>query len=55
MIKKIVFIHSLNNFSGSPKVLATIVRALVGKYEIDLVTSKTQGFLSDIEGIKYRV
>ena len=50
---RIVFIHSLNNFSGSPKVLATIIRALSNKYEVSLITSKTSGFLSDMPKVKY--
>jgi glycosyltransferase involved in cell wall biosynthesis len=52
-MKEIVFIHLLNNFSGSPRVLATVICAMSGKYKIDLITSQTDGFLSGIEGIKY--
>jgi len=53
-MKKIVFIHLLNNFSGSPKVLSTIIRSLSEKYEIDLLTSQSAGFLSDIEKVNYK-
>jgi glycosyltransferase involved in cell wall biosynthesis len=52
-INKIVFIHNLNDFSGSPKVLSIIISAMVGKYKIDLITSKGPGFLSNITDIKY--
>jgi glycosyltransferase involved in cell wall biosynthesis len=52
---KIVFIHLLNNFSGSPKVLSLIIKEFVKRgYDIDLITSKTNGFLSNIEGVKYK-
>jgi glycosyltransferase involved in cell wall biosynthesis len=52
---KIVFVHLLNNFSGSPKVLSLIVDEFVGLgYDIDLITSKTDGFLSNIKGVRYK-
>jgi len=55
MDKHIVFIHSLNNFTGSPNVLSVIVKGLLIKgYPITLITSKGDGFLSDIKGIKYK-
>lgn len=52
-VRKIVFIHNLNNFSGSPKVLLTIIKSLSAKYDIDLISSNGNGFLSDIEGVNY--
>lgn len=53
--KKIVFIHSLNNFTGSPNVLSVIIRGLIQKgYEAELITNRSEGFLSDIGGVKYR-
>lgn len=52
---KIVFIHSLNNFTGSPNVLSVVVRGFVAKgYSAEIITSRGEGFLSDIEGVKYR-
>jgi glycosyltransferase involved in cell wall biosynthesis len=55
MTPKITFIHSLNNFTGSPKVLAILIRAFVAHgYTVELITSKGKGFLSDIPGVSYR-
>jgi L-malate glycosyltransferase len=55
MNKRIIFIHSLNNQTGSPNILSLIIREFVAKgYKIDLITNKTQGFLSNIENVKYR-
>jgi len=54
-ISKIVFIHSLNNFTGSPNVLSLIIKALAARgYKIDVITSRGDGFVSNIEGINYR-
>lgn len=53
IVKKIVFIHSLNDFSGSPKVLSAIIRELSDKFETELITSRGKGFLSDISDVKY--
>ena len=53
-ISKIVFIHSLNNFTGSPNVLSIVIRGFAARgYNIDLITSRGEGFLSDIKGINY--
>ncbi|OQA91419.1 MAG: putative poly(glycerol-phosphate) alpha-glucosyltransferase [Bacteroidetes bacterium ADurb.Bin234] len=53
-ISKIVFIHSLNNYTGSPNVLSVVIKGLAARgYNIDLITSRGEGFLSDIEGINY--
>lgn len=52
---KIVFIHSLNNFTGSPNVLSVVIRGFIAKgYRVELFTSKGEGFLSNIPGVKYR-
>ncbi len=56
--EKIVCVHLLNDFSGSPLVFSQAVRALVKKgYEVDLYTSKHpgEGFLSGIEGVNYQL
>ena len=51
---KLVFIHSLNNYSGSPKVLSVLVRQFVVRgYSVELITSGGAGFLSGIRGVKY--
>jgi L-malate glycosyltransferase len=53
--KKITFIHLYNDYSGSPLVLSNVIRG-IKKYGYDckIITSKkTEGFLSNIEGIEY--
>lgn len=51
---ELVFIHLFNNFSGSPNVLAVLVKGLLkGEYDITLLTNRSEGFLSKIEGVKY--
>lgn len=53
MKKRIFIFHLLNDFSGSPKVLSQVIPHLVENgFEVNLVTSKSVGFLSSIEGIK---
>jgi glycosyltransferase involved in cell wall biosynthesis len=49
---KIIAAHLLNNFTGSPLVLAQSLRALRDAgHEVHLYTSEGPGFLDDIEGI----
>ena len=45
--KKIAFVHLLNDYSGSPKVLSQIVKKY-SKNDIELFTSKDEGFLSNL-------
>lgn len=53
-MKKIVCFHLYNDYSGSPKVFSIIIRELVLRgYRIELYTSRTEGFLSDIDGVFY--
>lgn len=49
-MNQIKFVHLLNDFSGSPKVLSQVISGLQSsKFEIELFTSKnTKGFLTDI-------
>jgi len=49
-MKKIVFIHLLNDRSGSPKVLSQVIKALKNKgYQTELLTSSHQdGFLTGV-------
>lgn len=55
MKPKIVFIHSLNNFTGSPNVLSVVVNGFIKRgYRAEIITSRGEGFLSDIEGVRYR-
>lgn len=52
-MKKIACFHLLNDFSGSPKVLRVVLDGLLKKgLKIDLVTSKGNGALSDLEKYK---
>lgn len=53
-MKKIVFAHLLNDFSGSPLILSSIIKGVKKEgYEIDLFTcGEREGFLSDL-GINY--
>lgn len=49
-MKKIIFIHLLNDYSGSPKVLSQVIRAIQKNgSDIELYTGKSNdGFLSDL-------
>ncbi len=55
-MKKIIFVHLLNDYSGSPLVLSTAIRRFVEEgLEVELVTCDgNEGFLSGIEGVCYR-
>ncbi len=55
MRKKIIFFHTLNDLSGSPKILSIVIRGMIERgYEAELYTSyRKDGFLSDIKGVKY--
>jgi glycosyltransferase involved in cell wall biosynthesis len=49
-MKKIIFIHLLNDYSGSPKVLSQVIKASLKKgYKIELYTGRSNnGFLSNL-------
>ena len=55
-MKRIVCFHLLNDYSGSPKVLAMVLEGLLEKgYCVELVTSK-HGVLNDLrdkQGIRF--
>lgn len=56
MKKKIVCIHLLNDYSGSPLVLSQVIKGFKKNgYQIDLYTSNngSQGFLLNLGGINY--
>lgn len=56
MKNKIICFHTLNNYSGSPLVLATVIKGLISRdYNVELYTSNGKGLLSDIYGLKYRL
>lgn len=51
---RILFVHLLNNFTGSPRVLANFLEEHTGNGdEIHLLTSNTDGCLSNMNGIIY--
>jgi glycosyltransferase involved in cell wall biosynthesis len=52
---RIFAFHLLNDYSGSPKVLSQLLKGWVKNgVEVNMVTCKgREGFLSDIEGVKY--
>ena len=51
---KIIFIHSLNNYTGSPNVLSVVIRGLIERgYDAELITSRGNGFLSNIAGLRH--
>lgn len=53
---RIVCFHLYNDYSGSPKVLSQVIEGLLQKgYKVDLYTSNTEGFLSNIEGVEYHM
>lgn len=50
----LVCVHLLNNYTGSPRVLSQLIRGLQRRgYTIHLLTSRGEGFLSDIPGVNY--
>jgi len=45
--KKIICIHLLNDYSGSPLILSEVINGLLeNNHNVDLYTSKTEGFLT---------
>lgn len=56
MSKKITCVHLFNDFSGSPRVLSTVVKNLVAAgQQVEVMTSEGgQGFLSKLAGATYR-
>ena len=48
-MKRIWMFHLLNDYSGSPLVLKNSILALTDKHDITLCTSKSEGFLSNLE------
>jgi len=51
-MKKVICVHLLNDFSGSPFVLSQTINSLKShNYNVELYTNDTKGFLSDL-GIK---
>ena len=53
-MKKIVFIHLYNDFSGAPRVLSDVIKIIEKKrIKYDILTSKNYfGFLSQFKNIK---
>jgi glycosyltransferase involved in cell wall biosynthesis len=46
---RIIFVHFFNSFSGSPRVLESVVDVLKNKYECELITNNTNGFLDNLD------
>ncbi|MEQ1962903.1 glycosyltransferase family 4 protein [Xenorhabdus khoisanae] len=53
-MKKTIFVHLYNDFSGSPRVLKEMVTALSNQSENCIITSNSHGILSDIKNVKYK-
>lgn len=54
MNKCIIFVHLFNNYSGSPKVLRQVIEFFVREnFFVRLITNRTEGFLSNIDGVDY--
>jgi len=55
MLKRVIVFHSLNDFSGSPNVLSSVIRGLISRgFKLDLYTSALSGgYLSGINGVNY--
>jgi L-malate glycosyltransferase len=50
-MKRILFVHLLNDFSGSPKVLSQVISAAKDEYDVELYTGKSEaGFLTNCTG-----
>ncbi|MCI5055478.1 MAG: glycosyltransferase family 4 protein [Flavobacteriales bacterium] len=45
----VLFVHLFNDFSGSPLVLKNVVTGLKGEVSASLITSNSEGFLSNLE------
>lgn len=49
-MKQITCFHLLNDYSGSPRVLNSVISGFIKRgYKIDLITSDTEGFLSEFK------
>jgi glycosyltransferase involved in cell wall biosynthesis len=46
MKNRIIFIHLLNDFTGSTNVLSTVIDCLESNFNITIITSRSDGFLS---------
>lgn len=55
-MKRIVCVHLLNDFSGSPLVLSNVAAALQrAGWQVEILTSSgMRGFLSNLPGVRYR-
>lgn len=54
--KVVVCYHLYNDYSGSTHVLSQVIKGLVDKgYNVELYTSKTDGFLSDLPDVRYHL
>jgi|Laugresbdmm110sd_1035091.scaffolds.fasta_scaffold00035_21 glycosyltransferase involved in cell wall biosynthesis len=52
--RRVLFVSLFNNFTGSTKVLSQVIEAcLKENMDIEIITSPEEGFLSNIDGVKY--
>lgn len=51
-MKHIVCFHLYDDYSGSPKVLSSLLEPLAGSVEVDIVTSGTNGALKGLDGLE---
>lgn len=49
---KVLFVHLLNNYTGSPRVLSNFLSNDFS-FNVDILTSKTDGFLSNLKNVSY--
>ena len=50
--KRVLVFHLLNGYTGSVKVIRDVIDVLIiNGYEVEIVTSNTEGFLSDIKDV----
>lgn len=56
MNPKIICVHLLNDYSGSPLVLSQVIQGfLKEEYDVTIYTNQTEGFLSNIDNADYKL
>lgn len=52
--RKVIFVSLFNNYTGSTKVLSLVIEACnFENFDIEVITSHEEGFLSNIDGVKF--
>lgn len=53
-MRQITFVHTFNNYTGSPKILKGIISGFIEMgWDVSIITNRTDGFLSNISGSRY--